>query len=100
VVVITKTDTVRGDKGVYETARDVAVVTGHVQITRPDGTQISGDIAQTDFKSNQSRILNSGHGRVRALLPQKTTEKATQKTPPPPKTPTPAVSDQNAASAQ
>jgi lipopolysaccharide export system protein LptA len=77
VVVVTKTDTVFGDHGVFDSARNIAIITGNVHITRPDGTQLTGDVAESDFNNNESRILNSGKGRVRALLPQKTTEKAT-----------------------
>jgi len=77
VVVITKGDVSRGDKAVYDVARDIAILTGHVRITRNDGTQLTGDVAESDFKTNQSRLLNQGHGRVRALLASKTTGKAT-----------------------
>ena len=69
VTVITKNDVVRGNKGVYDAARDIAIITGHVRITRPDGTELTGDVGESDFASNQSRLLNGGTGRVRALLP-------------------------------
>ncbi|MFA4993837.1 MAG: LptA/OstA family protein [Bdellovibrionales bacterium] len=75
VTVITKNDIVRGDKGVYDAARDIAIITGHVRITRPDGTLLTGDVGESDFVSNQSRLLNQGSGRVRALLPSKTSSK-------------------------
>ena len=78
VTVITKTDVTRGDKGVYDAARDIAIITGHVRITRGDGTELTGDVAESDFATNQSRLLNDGSGRVRALLPAHTTSKATQ----------------------
>ncbi|MGB9152220.1 MAG: LptA/OstA family protein [Alphaproteobacteria bacterium] len=82
VTVITKSDITRGDQAVYDAARDIAIVTGHVRITRPDGTQLTGDVGESDFTNNQSRLLNGGSGRVRALLPAKTTDKAsTTKTP-------------------
>lgn len=71
VTVLTKTDIVRGDKGVYDAVRDTAIITGHVRITRPDGTELTGDVAEADFAANQSRLLNQGSGRVRALLPSK-----------------------------
>ncbi len=77
VSVITKGDVSRGDRAVYDVARDIAVLTGHVRITRNDGTQLTGDVAEADFKTNQSRLLNQGNGRVRALLTSKTTGKAT-----------------------
>ncbi len=71
VAVITKNDVTRGDKAVYDEDRDVATVTGHVRITRADGTELSGDVGETDFAANQSRLLNAGSGRVRVLLPPK-----------------------------
>lgn len=77
VIVITKTDVSRGDKAVYDINRDIAVISGHVLITRADGTQLAGDVGEVDFKTNQSRLLNEGHGRVRALLTPKATGKAT-----------------------
>ena len=79
VTVITKSDVTRGDKAVYDAARDIAIVTGHVRITRPDGTELTGDVGESDFAANQSRLLNEGSGRVRALLPPKS---ATAKTAP------------------
>jgi lipopolysaccharide export system protein LptA len=75
VTVITKNDVTRGDRGVYDAARDIAIITGHVRITRPDGTQLTGDVGESDFASNQSRLLNGGSGRVRALLPAKSASK-------------------------
>jgi len=71
VTVITKGNISHGDKAVYDIARDIAILTGNVRVTRADGTQLSGDVAEVDFKSNQSRLLNQGHGRVRALLVSK-----------------------------
>ena len=78
VTVITKTDVARGDKGVYDAARDIAIITGHVRITRGDGTELTGDVAESDFAANQSRLMNDGSGRVRALLPSHSTSKATK----------------------
>jgi len=39
-----------------------------VRITRQD-TQLAGDKAEVDFASGESRLINTGSGRVRALLP-------------------------------
>jgi lipopolysaccharide export system protein LptA len=80
VSITTKTDVTRGDKGVYDKARDIALVTGHVRITRADGTQLTGDVGEVDFTNNQSRLLNSGKGRVRALLTPKATDQSANKT--------------------
>ncbi len=76
VTVVTKSDVTRGDKAVYDAARDVALVTGHVRITRADGTELTGDVGESDFAANQSRLMNDGSGRVRALLPARSTEKS------------------------
>jgi len=78
VTVITKNDITRGDHAVYDAGRDIAIITGNVRITRPDGTQLTGDVGESDFTNNQSRLMNDGSGRVRALLPAKTTAKASK----------------------
>lgn len=75
VTVITKGNVSKGDRAVYDIARDIAILTGNVRVTRTDGTQLTGDVGEVDFKSNQSRLLNEGHGRVRALLTSKTAPK-------------------------
>ena len=71
VVVVTKSDISRGDHMVYDASRNIAVLTGHVRITRPNGMQLAGDVGEVDFANNTSRLLNQGGGRVRALLPSK-----------------------------
>lgn len=78
VVVITKSDVTRGDRAVYDAGRDIAIVSGHVRITRADGTELTGDAGESDFTNNQSRLMNDGSGRVRALLPAKTTTQSTK----------------------
>jgi lipopolysaccharide export system protein LptA len=70
VTVLTATDVARGDKAVYDVKKNAAVLTGHVRVTRQD-TQLTGDKAEVDFASGQSRLLNEGKGRVRALLSPK-----------------------------
>lgn len=69
VTVVTKADVVRGDKGIYDASQDMAIISGNVRISRPDGTVLTGDVAEANFKTNQSRLMNDGSGRVRALLP-------------------------------
>lgn len=69
VVVYTQTDVARGEKAVYDARANIAVLTGHVRVTRADGTQLSGDVATVDMTSGESRMNNTGGGRVRALLP-------------------------------
>jgi lipopolysaccharide export system protein LptA len=76
VVVITPGDVARSERAVYDTNRNIAVLTGHVRITRADGTQLTGDVGEVDFATNQSRLLNEGKGtRVRALLASKASPK-------------------------
>lgn len=69
-VLITTTDggLSRGDNAVYDVKKNIAVLTKNVRITR-GGTQLAGDKAEVDFTTGQSRLINSGSGRVRALLP-------------------------------
>ncbi len=67
VAVIAGNDIVRGNKAVYDVKRNVAVLTGNVRVTRGD-TQLAGERAEVDFTKGQSRLLNDGKGRVRALL--------------------------------
>jgi lipopolysaccharide export system protein LptA len=85
-------DVSRGDHAVYDAGSNMAILTGSVRITRGDGTQLSGDVGEVDFNNDQSRLMSDGAGRVRALLPQKTTDRASDKN----ATPQPA-SDQPAA---
>ena len=68
VSVVTKGEVARGDHMVYDAARNIAILNGHVRITRNDGTQLAGDVGEVDFANNKSRLLNQGSGRVRVLL--------------------------------
>lgn len=65
------------DRVVYDVKRNIAVLSGSVRITR-GRSQLSGDKAEIDFASGESRLLNEGHkGRVKALLvPDPDKEKA------------------------
>jgi lipopolysaccharide export system protein LptA len=58
----------RGDDAVYDVKKNIAILTKNVKITRGE-TQLAGDKAEVDFTTGQSRLLNKGSGRVRALLP-------------------------------
>jgi lipopolysaccharide export system protein LptA len=76
VVIITPNDVSRGERAVYDVNRNIAILTGNVRITRNDGTQLTGDVGEVDFATNQSRLLNEGKGtRVRALLVSKSSPK-------------------------
>ncbi|MDD2326241.1 MAG: LptA/OstA family protein [Alphaproteobacteria bacterium] len=69
VIIVTKDGGVsRGERAEYDAKQDKAYLMDQVRITR-DQTQLAGDKAEIDFKTGQSRLLNSGGGRVRALLP-------------------------------
>lgn len=95
VVVITQNDVSRGNHAVYDINRNIAILTGNVRITRADGTQLTGDVGEVDFVANQSRLLNEGKGRVRALLTSKTAPKAGGN-----KAVQPAAAQTNAAASQ
>lgn len=69
VVIVTKDGGIsRGDRGIYDAKKDTAELMDNVRITRGD-TQLAGDRAEVEFATGQSRLLNDGSGRVRALLP-------------------------------
>lgn len=75
VIIVTKDGGVsRGDNALYDAKEDKAYLMDNVRLTKGE-TQLSGDRAEVDFKSGQSRLLNSGSGRVRALLPASGTKK-------------------------
>lgn len=78
VTITTKNDVTHGEHAIYDVARNMAIVTGNVRITRADGTELTGDVGEVDFASNQSRLLNAGGGRVRALLTPRETESKTK----------------------
>lgn len=69
VTIVTKDGGIsRGNKAVYDVKKNAAVLSENVRITRGN-TQLAGDKALVDFATGQSRLVNSGSGRVRALLP-------------------------------
>jgi lipopolysaccharide export system protein LptA len=43
------------------------MLTGNVKITRGQN-QLRGDKVESDFASGRSRLINTGHGRVSALI--------------------------------
>ncbi len=63
-------DVSRGELAVYDPQKDKAILSGGVRLTQGQ-TQLAGDRAEVDFKTGQSRLLNDGSGRVRALLSTK-----------------------------
>jgi len=69
VIVVTKDGAVsRGEKGYYDAKKNTAYLMEHVRITQGE-TQLAGDKAEVNFGTGESRLLNDGSGRVRALLP-------------------------------
>lgn len=67
VHVVSKDDVIFCDNLVYDVASDAATLTGNVSITRGK-SQLRGDKVEANFKTGKSRIVNSGSGRVRALI--------------------------------
>ncbi len=68
-------DISRGNRAVYDAGSNMAIITGDVKISRKDGTELSGDVGEVNFNTNQNRLMNDGSGRVRALLPAKAADK-------------------------
>ncbi len=81
VIIVTKDGNVsRGDRAIYNVAKETAVLLDHVRLTQGE-TQMSGDKAEINFKTGRSRLLNDGSGRVRALLPTSSAAKKKETTP-------------------
>lgn len=57
VVITTKSETARGDKGTYDLDSEQALLTGNVRVTRGQN-QLNGPAAAVDLKSGISRILS------------------------------------------
>lgn len=69
VIVVTRDGGIsRGEKGYYDAKKDVAYLMDRVRITKGD-MELAGDRAEVNFATGQSRLVNSGSGRVHALLP-------------------------------
>jgi lipopolysaccharide export system protein LptA len=67
VKIVTREDAVVCDDAVYNLTKNSAVLTGHVKITR--GTNPwRGDKVVADFKTGRSKLINTGSGRVSALI--------------------------------
>lgn len=66
--VVTGDTVARSEQVVYDVKRNVAVLSGAVRVTRGQ-TQLSGDKAEVDFATGESRMLNENpKGRVKVLL--------------------------------
>ncbi len=68
VVITTKGDVVRGDRGVYDMNRNSAVLSGNVKVTRGQ-SQMEGAVAEVDMNTGLSRMTAAGKdNRIRALF--------------------------------
>lgn len=75
VIITTKDGGIsRGDMATHDVKKNIAILSGHVRITRGD-TQLAGDKAEVDFATGKSRLLATSTGRVRALLPTSSAKK-------------------------
>lgn len=63
VVITTRSEIARGDKGTYDLDSEMALLTGNVRITRGQN-QLNGPAAEVDLKSGVSRILSRAPGRT------------------------------------
>jgi lipopolysaccharide export system protein LptA len=67
VVIVTKTEVARGDKGDYNAEKRIATLTGNVKLTRGDN-QLNGARAEVNFKTGVSRLLGRSGTRVHVIL--------------------------------
>ena len=67
VVIVTKNEVARGDRGDYNTEKGIATLTGNVKLTRGDN-QLNGDRAEVNFKTGVSRLLGRSGSRVHVIL--------------------------------
>jgi lipopolysaccharide export system protein LptA len=67
VRIVTKEDAVFCNQAIYNLAKNTATLTGKVRITRGEN-QLKGDKVETDFKTGKSKLINTGSGRVSALI--------------------------------
>ena len=72
VVIITKEETLRGDKGVYNGTNNTAEITGHVRIERGPNV-LEGERAEVNLTTNISKMFGgptspTGDSRVRGIF--------------------------------
>lgn len=67
VVIITKNEIARGDRGDYDAEKRIATLTGNVKLTRGDN-QLNGARAEVNFATGISRLLSGGRKRVQVIL--------------------------------
>lgn len=84
VVIHTQTDIVHGDRGVYDPATGIAVLVGHVRITRGEN-QLNGNEAVVDLKTGLSRLVSNPGERVHGLVMPNSAQQQPGTTPAPAK---------------
>jgi lipopolysaccharide export system protein LptA len=67
VSITTDADAVSCDTATYNPIANTAQLVGHVNITR-GSNQLKGDKAEANFNTGVSKIINTGSGRVHALV--------------------------------
>lgn len=67
VRIISKEAAATCDDAIYHPGPDTATLKGNVNITK-GSSQLKGDQAEANFKTGVSKILNTGTGRVHALI--------------------------------
>jgi lipopolysaccharide export system protein LptA len=67
VRIVTKEDAVFCNQAIYNLSKNTATLTGKVRITRGKN-QLKGDKVEADFKTGKSKLINTGTGRVSALI--------------------------------
>jgi lipopolysaccharide export system protein LptA len=67
VTITTDKDTATCDEAIYLVTPNTATLNGNVFITQ-GANQLKGDKAEANFKTGISRIVNTGSGRVHALI--------------------------------
>ena len=67
VVIVTKNEIARGDRGDYNAEKRLATLTGNVKLTRGDN-QLNGARAEVNFKTGVSRLLGRTGTRVHVIL--------------------------------
>ena len=67
VVIMTSTDIVQGDRGVYDPALGIARIAGHVHITRGQN-ELVGSEALVNMKTGVSRLMSHSQDQVKGLI--------------------------------
>jgi lipopolysaccharide export system protein LptA len=67
VVIMTATDIVQGDRGVYDPTLGIARIAGHVHITRGQN-ELVGNEALVNMKTGISRLLSHSRDQVKGLI--------------------------------